>query len=47
MKEKLDSYKTKWTQIKIEMDGQVTPQVLDELDQEYNKITKKYASMAS
>jgi len=47
LKEKLDSFKTKWMQIKMEMDGQVTPQVLDELDNEYEKITKKYTSMAS
>ena len=47
LKEKLDSFKTKWMQIKMEMDGQVTPQVLDELDNEYEKITKKYTSLAS
>jgi hypothetical protein len=29
------------------MDGQVTPQALEELDNEYDKITKKYASLAS
>ena len=46
MEEKLDSYKTKWSDMKMEMDGQVTPQALDELDNEYKKITKKYASMA-
>ncbi len=47
LKEKLDSFKTKWTEIKMEMDGQVTPQVLDELDNEYKKITKKYTSLVS
>jgi len=47
LKEKLDSFKAKWTEIKIEMDGQVTPQTLNELDIEYEKITKKYASLAS
>ena len=43
----IDSFKGKWTEIKIEMDGQVTPQTLNELDIEYEKITKKYASLAS
>jgi len=47
LKEKIDSFKAKWVEIKIEMDGQVTPQVLDELDNEYEKITKKYVSLAS
>jgi len=32
--------------MKMEMGGEVTPQTLDELDKEYEKITKKYASMA-
>ena len=47
MKKKLDSFKAKWTEIKNEMDGQVTPQALDELDKEYEKITKKFTSLAS
>jgi len=47
LKKELDSFKTKWTEIKIEMDGQVTPQTLNELDVEYDKISKKYASLAS
>ncbi len=47
LKEKLDSFKAKWTEIKIDMDGQVTPQTIDEFDKEYEKITKKYAASAS
>jgi hypothetical protein len=46
MDEKLNSYKSKWSDLKMEMDGQLTPQALDELDIEYKKITKKYASLA-
>ena len=46
MNEKLDSYKSKWSDMKMEMDGQLTPQALNELDEEYKKITKKYASLA-
>jgi hypothetical protein len=46
LEEILDSYKTKWTNMKIEMGGEITPQALDKLDQEYQEITKKYASLA-
>ncbi len=31
-----------WTDKKIELGGNITPQVLNELDDEYNKITAKY-----
>jgi len=47
LKEKLDTLKAKWWGIKIEMDGQVTPQALNELEKEYEKITKKYVSLTS
>jgi len=46
MDEKLDSYKSKWSDLKMELGGDVTPQALNELDKEYKKITKKYASLA-
>jgi hypothetical protein len=46
MKEGLNSFKSKWSDMKMEMDGEVTPQALDELDKEYDKITTKYASLA-
>jgi len=46
MKGKLDSFPSKWSDMKMEMDGQVTPQALDEMDKEYKEITKKYASLA-
>jgi len=46
MEEKLNSYKSKWSDMKMEMDGHITPQALDQLDNEYQQITKKYASMA-
>jgi len=44
IKGKLDTFDSKWTDMKMEMDGQVTPHVLDELDNEYKEITKKYTS---
>ena len=43
---KLKSYESKWSDMKISTSGLVTPQVLDELDNEYQKITKKFASLA-
>ena len=46
MEGKLDSYTSKWSDMKMEMGGDVTPQTLNELDKEYEKITKKYASLA-
>jgi len=46
IKEKLNSFKSKWSNMKMEMGGEVTPQTLDELDKEYEKIKTKYASMA-
>jgi len=45
MKEKLDSFKTKWTNMKMEMNAEITPQTLDKLDNEYQKITKEYISL--
>jgi len=46
IEEKLDSYQSKWTNMKIEMGSEITPQTLNELDQEYQNITKKYSSLA-
>ena len=43
---KLDSFVSSWTDLKIEMVGDITPQTLDKLEQEYQKITKKYATLA-
>ncbi len=45
MKEKLDSFKSKWANMKIEMGSEVTPQIIDKLDNKYKEITKKYISL--
>jgi len=45
MKEKLDSFKTKWGNMKIEMGAEITPQILDKLDNKYKEITNKYTSI--
>ena len=46
MQGKLDSYTSKWSDMKMDLGGHVTPQALNELDKEYDKIKKKYASLA-
>ena len=45
MKDKLDSFKTKWANTEMEMGSELTPQELNKLDNEYKKITKKYISL--
>jgi hypothetical protein len=47
IKEKLESFKSKWSNMEMELASKVTPQVYQQLEQEYEKITKKYASMDS
>lgn len=47
LKDKLDSYESKWTDMKMEMGAEITPQTLDKLEIEHQKITKKYASLAN
>ena len=46
LQKKLDGYISKWTQLKIEMGSELTPQVLDKLDSEYQKLAKEYKSLA-
>jgi hypothetical protein len=43
---KVDSYKAKWSNMKMEMGSELTPQVLDKLDNEYHAITKKFEDLA-
>ena len=46
MKGKLDSYNSKWSVMKMDLGGHITPQALNELDKKYEKIKEKYASLA-
>ena len=46
-KAKVESLQTRWSEIKIEMGSEITPQVLDELDNEFKTITKKYTQVAA
>ena len=45
MKEKIDSFKLKWSAMIGELIDKVTPQVMNEMEREYKEITKKYASL--
>ena len=47
LKEKLDSFKSKWAKMKMEIGSEVTPQTIDKLDKKYKEITKKYTSLAN
>ena len=46
LKDKLDSFRSKWSDMKMEHGGELTPQDLNKLDNEFEKITSKYASLA-
>jgi len=47
LKEKLDSYESKWTDMKMEIGSEITPQTLDKLEIEHHKITKRYHSLTN
>ncbi len=47
LKEKIDSYRHKWSAKIGELNDKVTPQVMDDLEREYKKIMKKYTSLNS
>ena len=43
---KLKSDIVKWTQMKIDMGSELTPQVLDKLDSEYQKYAKEFKTLS-
>ena len=45
MKDKMDSFAAKWSDMKMEMGSLVTPNALEELDKQYSQIAKKYAAL--
>ena len=46
LEKKIESYIEKWTQMKIEMGSELTPQVLDKLDSEYQKYAKEFKTLS-
>ena len=47
IKEKIDSFRLKWSTRISELNDKVTPQVMNELEREFKEITKKYALLNS
>ncbi len=47
LKEKIDSFRLKWSARIGELNDKVTPQVMNQLEREFKEITKKYASLNS
>ncbi len=47
LKEKIDSFRLKWSARIGELNDRVTPQVMNELERKFKEITKKYASLNS
>jgi hypothetical protein len=45
MKEKMDSFNSTWSDMKMDLGSLVTPNVLEELDKQYKEIAKKYGSL--
>lgn len=43
---KLNSLMEKWTQMKLDLGSEVTPQVLDKLDGEYQKFAKEFKTLS-
>ena len=43
---KLNSFDSRWSDIKMQMADEITPQALDNFEQEYQKINKKYKELA-
>ena len=46
LQKKLESYMTKWTQMKMDMGSELTPQVLDKLDAEYQRLAKEVETLS-
>ncbi len=47
MKEKIDGFRLKWSAMIVKLNDKVTPQVMNEMESEYNKIAKKYSFLNS
>ncbi len=47
MKAKIDTFKSGWTVLKEDMADEITPQDLNQLDDEFKMITKKYQAISA
>ena len=46
LQKKVETYIAKWTQMKMDMGSELTPQVLDKLDAEYQKLAKEFITLS-
>ena len=46
LQKKLESYIARWNQMKMEMGDELTPQVLDKLNAEYQKLAKEFKTLS-
>jgi flagellar biosynthesis chaperone FliJ len=46
LQKKVESSMDKWTEMKIEMGSELTPQALDKLDAEYQRLAKEFKTIA-
>jgi hypothetical protein len=46
LQKKLESYIAKWSQMKMDMGSELTPQVLDKLDAEYQRLAKEFKTLS-
>ena len=44
---KINSLMEKWTDMKMEMGEEITPQVLDKLDSEFQKLAKEFKTLST
>ena len=46
LQKKLESYIARWNQMKMDMGDELTPQVLDKLNAEYQKLAKEFKTLS-
>ena len=46
LQKKLESYSARWNQMKMDMGDELTPQVLDKLNAEYQKLAKEFKTLS-
>lgn len=46
-KAKIESFKSQWSDMKMDIASEVTPQVLNQLDDEFKMITKKFQAITA
>lgn len=46
-KAKIESFQSRWSNMKMDIASEVTPQVLNQLDDEFHMLTKKFQAVAS